>query len=162
MPPETASFACHRGVMPILWAFAALAGTELVVGHFLLALLWPKIAVFVTLVTAAFVMWLIWWILSWKRCPHQLSGDQLIFHMGSLKSVKIRLEQVAHISRNVTGDLLKLGGTRNLVPLAFPNRLIVLNAPLGDRRRTSSLAIRVDETSEFDQKLSASGVKFVD
>mgnify|MGYP006920574153 CR=1 FL=1 len=51
-------------------------------------------------------------------------------------------------------DRIKALKARNLVPLAHPNRLIVLASALDDRRQTRAVAIRVDDAPAFDRALA--------
>lgn len=156
MLPTT--FANHRGVVPMLAAFAGLATLELLLVHLFVALKWPRIGWPLTVVSAISLVWLIAWIRSWRRMPHELDGNLLILRMGSLRSMSLPLAAIEGISTKVSRDILKQPGTRNLVPVAFPNRLILLREPLPDRRRTIRVAVRVDDPASFDAALSAAGV----
>jgi len=80
-----ATFANHRGVVPVLWVFVALASIELVAVHLILATRWPTLAWWLSIVTAASIVWLVSWALSWKRRPHELHVAHLRLHMGSLR-----------------------------------------------------------------------------
>jgi hypothetical protein len=56
----------------------------------------------------------------------------------------------------------KEAGVRNLVPLAYPNRMLVLSPPLADRRPVHAVMIRLDDPAAFDAVLAAQGVRFED
>lgn len=147
------TFANHRGVVPMLWAFVVLAGCELVGAHLLLGLWSAKVAWVASGLTLLTLIWLVRWVLSWKRLPHELRHDRLRLHMGSLRHVEVPLAAIAGIGGDVPSALLKARDTCNLVPIAYPNRLIELRAPLADRRRTRRIAIRVDDPAAFDAAL---------
>ena len=142
------TFANYRGVVPMLWVFCALAATELVVVHIFVALKWPMIAWPLTAISAASIMWVVAWIISWKRLPHRLDGGILTLHMGRLRKVEIPVVDIRTVTP-VDSARLKAPDTRNLVPLAYPNRLIELGRPLGPRR-WKRIAVRVDDPEAFD------------
>jgi hypothetical protein len=147
------TFANHRGVVPMLWAFVVLASCELVGAHLLLGLWSAKVAWVASGLTLLTEIWLVRWVLSWKRLPHELSDDRLRLHMGSLRHIDVPLAAIAGISGAVPSALLKARDTCNLVPVAYPNRLIELRAPLTDRRGTRRIAVRVDDPAAFDAAL---------
>lgn len=147
------TFANHRGVVPMLWAMVTLAGCELVGVHLLLSV-WSHRAAWVLSVLTLFSMvWLVRWVTSWKRLPHELHADRLRLHMGSLRHVDVPLDGIAGLRADVSADLLKAPGTRNLVPIAHPNRVIELRAPMADRRGTRRIAVRFDDATAFDAAL---------
>ena len=86
--------------------------------------------------------------------PHELVDGQLHLHMGSLRHVAVPVAQVARVLRQVDAALLARPGTRKLVPLAFPNRIIELVEPLPGRRAIRALAIRLDDPADFDSALA--------
>lgn len=144
------TFANHRGVVPMLWVFVALACCELVGVHLLLSLWSAKAAWAMSVLTLLTVIALVRWVISWKRLPHELSDDRLRLHFGSLRHVDVPLANIARISGELPGEVLRAADTRNLVPLAHPNRMIELCAPLPDRRGTRRIAIRLDDPAAFD------------
>jgi len=150
---SSTTFANHRGVVPLLWAFVVLAGLELVGAHLLLSLWSHKAAWAMSVVTLLSLIWLISWVRSWKRFPHELLNDKLRLHAGSLRHVDVPLAAIEGVSGEVPMDLVKARDTRNLVPVAHPNRMILLREPLFDRRRTRRYAIRVDDPEAFDAAL---------
>lgn len=156
-----ATFANHRGVVPMLWVFSGLACIELVSVHFLLVHVWPRAAWPISLLTALSVLWLIGWIRSWARLPHELGDGALRLHCGSLRSVVIPLAQIALVRGLKQGDLAK-NGLCNLVPIAHPNRLIELIAPLAGRKAAWRVAIRLDDPMAFDAALRDAGVAVAD
>jgi len=161
IPGPVATFANHRGVAPLLWVFVVLASIELLAGHLLVGLKWPRGAWFLSGITALSLVWLVHWIASWKRLPHVLEGDRLRLYMGSMRKVNISLSEIACIRTAFTADELKRKGTLNLVPLAFPNRLIELREPLPGRRRANRIAIRLDDPQTFDIELGKAGIRYV-
>jgi hypothetical protein len=151
-------FASHCGVVPMLWAFFALAVAEMLAVHLFLVLKWPGLAWPLTVLTALSLVWLIGWIRSWARLPHELVDGQLHLHMGSLRCVCVPVTQVARVVRQVDAPRLARPGARKLVPLAFPNRIIELVEPLPGRRAIRALAIRLDDPADFDSALAGLGI----
>ena len=81
----------------MLWAFFALAMAEMLAVHLFVVLKWPGLAWPVTGLTALSLVWLIGWIRSWVRLPHELVDGQLHLHMGSLRHVAVPVAQVAAV-----------------------------------------------------------------
>ncbi|MBB4859093.1 hypothetical protein HNO88_002419 [Novosphingobium chloroacetimidivorans] len=152
-------FANHRGVVPMLWAMVMLAGCELVGVHLLLSLWSHRAAWAMSVLTLLSMVWLIRWVTSWKRLPHELLSDHLRLHMGSVRSIDIPLDMIADVRADVSAELLKAPGTRNLVPMAHPNRLIELRAPMADRRGTRRIAVRFDDAASFDAALRGMSIQ---
>jgi hypothetical protein len=153
-----ATFANHRGVVPMLWVFVTLACMELLAVHLFVAVKWPALAWPLSAVTLLSIIWLVRWLLSWKHRPHELDASRLRLHMGSLLHVDVPLDAIGCIRAGISADLLKARTTRNLVPIAYPNRLIELRTPLPDRRATRHIAIRIDDPAAFDARMAAAGV----
>lgn len=148
------TFANHRGVVPMLWVFVVLGACELVGVHLLLGL-WSRTAAWVmTGLSLLTMIWLVRWVRSWKRYPHELWPDRLRLHAGSLRRIDVPLSNIARIGGALSADILKAPGTRNLVPIAYPNRLIELTAPLPGRRATQRIAIRLDDPAAFDAAIA--------
>lgn len=152
---ERTTFANHRGVVPMLWAFFGLATLEFVVVHLFVALRWPWIGWPLSIASALAIVWLVGWIRSWPRLPHVLVGDRLVLHMGSLRSVEVPLNQIDHVEAEPSLARIAELKARKLVVLAHPNRLLVLSRPLPDRRHTGAVAIRLDDPAAFDTALAA-------
>lgn len=148
------TFANHRGVVPMLWVFAGLAVLEMLAVHLFVALKWPAIGWPLTILSGLSIVWLVSWIRSWSRLPHELLPDRLRLHMGSLRSVDVPLAQIAAIEVAPSLDRIREVKARKLVPLAHPNRLILLTASLPGRRAVNAVAILVDDPAAFDQALA--------
>ncbi|MBS0255243.1 MAG: hypothetical protein JSS36_08570 [Proteobacteria bacterium] len=144
--------------MPMLWAFFGIAVAEMLAVHLFVVLKWPWLAWPLTWLTALSLVWLVGWIRSWARLPHELADGQLHLHMGSLRSIAVPIAQVARVVRQVDAARLAQPGTRKLVPLAYPNRIVELAEPLPGRRRTRALAIRLDDPAAFDAALAGQGI----
>ena len=151
-------FENHRGVTPMLWVFTSIACMELLGVHLFLTLTWPWLAWPMSVLTGTSIIWLVSWIRSWKRLPHRLADGVLTLHMGSLRRVSVPLGQIASIDCSVNDALLKQPGVLRLVPIAYPNRIITLTTPLDDRRKTSRIAIRLDDPAAFDATMVALGI----
>ncbi|VWX54663.1 hypothetical protein [Novosphingobium sp. 9U] len=147
------TFANYRGVVPMLWAIVALAACELVGAHLLLSLWSHRAARVMSGLTLLSMLWLVRWVTSWRRLPHELSADRLRLHMGTLLHVDVPLAMIGGVRGEVSAEALKAPGTRNLVPIAHPNRMIELREPLSDRRATRRIAVRFDDPDAFDAAL---------
>lgn len=152
------TFANHRGVVPMLWAFFGIATLEMVVVHLFVALKWPWIGWPLTIASALSIIWLVGWIRSWPRLPHRLQDGVLTLHMGSLRHYAVPLDRIARVLTQVTQDGVKAKRTANLVPIAFPNRIVELTEPFPGRRSITRLAIRPDDPAAFDAAMRAAGV----
>jgi hypothetical protein len=160
MPGSAETFSGHRGIAPMLWVFASLASIELIVVHLFVSLKWPAAAWALTLMTLASLIWLVRFITSFKRCPHSLDGERLNLRMGSLRTISVPLEHVAAVRTQWPSGAEKAPGSVNLVPVAYPNRLVDLDPPITGRRGPlSTVAIRLDELDRFDAALASRGVK---
>lgn len=129
------NFDQHRGISPMLWAFCSLAFLELLVVHLLLSSRWPLVAWPLTVLSGATCLWLVSWIRSFKRLPHRLDGDRLRLHFGSIRSLDVPLAAIRSVRSSWDGDDLKRPATLNFVPIAYPNRMLLLDPELPGRKR---------------------------
>lgn len=144
----------------MLWVFVALAVGELMVVHLLLTLRWPVIGWPLLVVSGATVIWLVLWIRSFGRYPHSLSGDVLRLRIGSLPDTSIRLAAIGSISTNWCSGEHRGKGARNLVPVAYPNRMLRLTSPIQTRKgMCDRIAFRVDDPVSFDAAMASVGIQ---
>ena len=134
--------------------FAGLAGIELLVTHLVVALVWPRAAWWISAATLLLIAWLVRWIVSFRRCPHVLTDDGLQLRMGSLRSLTLPLGAIDAIEPVIALAAARAPGVRNFVPVVMPNRLVRLRDPLPGGRRTSAIAVRLDDPAAFDSALS--------
>lgn len=151
-------FHYSQGVAPMMWVLSALSLLELVAVHFLVAFKWPYIGWPLTILSAIGAVWILLWIRSFKARPHCLDDEALVLNLGSLKSVRIELANIARVSRAFEPGALDQKGIINLAGVAHPNRAIELIAPLtkGQRR----VFFRVDQPEDFDRALQAQSIPF--
>lgn len=142
----------------MLGVFVALATVELLVLHLAIGSHWPRLAWPLTALNFASVVWLVRWIASWKQLPHRLGDGVLRLNMGSLRHVDVLLSEIAAVRPVRGGAEVKARTTRNLVPVAWPNRIIDLKSALPGRRQVCRVAIRVDDPCEFDRVLRDLGI----
>lgn len=154
-------FANHAGVTPMLWVLTGLATLETFAVHLFVALKWPWIGWPLTMLSAASVAWLVSWIRSWRRLPHTLADGVLTLHMGSLRQLAIRLCDIRLVSATVNDTIVKARTCRNLVPVAYPNRVIFLRTPLVGKRQVDAIAIRLDDPAAFDAALRYAAIEVV-
>ena len=136
----------------MLWAFFSLAVIEAVAVHVFVALRWPWVGWPLTILSVATVLWLVRWIVSWKRLPHTLRDGVLTLNMGRLRTIAVPLDAIRVITP-VDGQRLKARGTTSLVPIAYPNRIVELRHPIG-KRATMRIAIRPDDPAAFDAAMA--------
>jgi hypothetical protein len=152
------TFDNHRGVVPMLGVFAGLATIELLVVHLLVAAHWPRLAWPLTALSLTSVIWLVRWIASWKRLPHRLCDGVLRLNMGSLRHIDVPLAGIAAIRAVGDGAEVKARSTRNLVPVAWPNRIVDLASTLPGRRAIRRSASRLDDPLTFDRAMRDMGI----
>lgn len=146
----TLRFDYHRSVAPMMWVLVALAGIELLVAHFLLALWWPRVALLVSALTLPAVLWLIGLIMSFKRLPVLIVEGHLIMRAGRLREHRIPFDVIAGFREHWTAAELKARGISNLALIAYPNIWIDLTEPIAGRRgTTSAVAHRLDDPIAF-------------
>lgn len=152
-------FPFHRGVAPMLWAFATIVLIEMLVVELVMAGRWPALTWFLLATSLLSFIWLVYWIMSLKRLPHRIDRDELILSYGSIKKVEVPLQAIQSISSNFSSAELKEKGVRNFVPLAYPNRLITIDPPIvGRKGPISKIAVRFDEPEKFDAALKERGI----
>ncbi len=144
----------------MLWMFVGIAIIEVLIVHLFVALRWPVVGWPLTLLTGLAVVWLIAWTRSFRTHPHRLIKDHLQLQMGSLRRMHVPLAAVARVRTSWGPGEHNVKGATNLVPIAYPNRMIELSRPLQYRRRaTQRVAIRVDDADSFDRALRGRGVE---
>lgn len=135
----------------MMWAFCSLAVIELVVVHVLVALRWPAIGWPLTVLSAASIVWLVFWIGSFRRLPHELTGGTLILRLGSLKSVRIALADIQRITASWEPGATGASDAVNLAAIAHPNRLLELSRPMPKKR--DRVFVRFDDPAAFDEAM---------
>jgi hypothetical protein len=78
--------------------------------------------------------------------------------MGSLRHIDVLLAEIVTVRAVGDGPEIKARSTRNLAPLAWPNRIIDLKSATPGCRSIQCIAIRLDDTPKFDRALRALGV----
>lgn len=148
-------FTYHRAVAPLMWVFVAIASVELVVTHLLVATFFgTRIAMVLSVVTAASVLWLILAIRAMRRLPVELDAERLVMRSGRIKQVEVPAATVAGIETTFDAASLKDGVTLNLALIAYPNVVVVLDPPYPGRRRSiRRIAHRLDDPASFAQAI---------
>ena len=114
----------------MMWVIFALSLIELIVVHLFVALKWPLIGWTLTILSALSAIWLVFWILSFKRLPHQLRGDELTLRFGSMKRVALELGNIACVKTDWEQGALNQKTIINLAGIAHPNRCLELKQPI--------------------------------
>lgn len=146
----------HRSLAPMMWVLAGLAGLELAILHFLLALWDWHAALVVTLVSLIGVAWLIRAIRSFRRLPVMLDGERVILRAGHLAGIETPLAGIAAVRTSWTSEELRQRDVLNLALIAYPNILVELAEPVRRRRRgIRAVAHRLDDPATFLAALEA-------
>ena len=142
----------------MMWVLVAIASVELVVVHFLLALLWPWLALVLSAFSLATILWLVSAIRSFRSLPVLVDGDRIILRAGRLKGVEVAPMNVAGLRGSWDAAALKEPGVFNLALIAYPNVVVDLRVPIPVGRRTvRSVAHRLDEPAAFAAAIKALG-----
>ena len=152
-------FPYHRSLAPMMWAFFALAATELVVVHFVLMLLvdW-RIALAISLVSLSAVLWIVAMIRSFRRLPIRIEDGRVTMRAGTLRTIVLPLSDIAAVRTQFGAEELKRRGVVNLALIAYPNVLIELATPIGQgRRQAIAVAHRLDDPAAFVGALDSRG-----
>ncbi|NYT39917.1 hypothetical protein HZY97_04055 [Sphingomonas sp. R-74633] len=146
----------HRSLAPMMWVFAGIAGLELVIVHFLLALWDWRVALAVTLVSLAGVTWLVRAIRSFRTMPVTLDSEQVAFRAGHIAALEVPVASVSAVRTQWAGPEVKRRDVLNLGLIAYPNVLVELSEPVQRRRRAiRAVAHRFDDPAAFIAALEA-------
>lgn len=150
------AFAYHRALAPMLLVFMALAALELLVVHILVSIWSVPIALMLTALTVASMIWLALLIRSFRRLPVLLDEHRLLMRSGSLLSLPVELAQVEAVRGHFPSEALKSRSVMNLAMLSYPNVLVDLREPVRRGRRSiGHIAHRLDDPSGFIAALNA-------
>jgi hypothetical protein len=153
------AFPYHRTMAPLLWAFVALAVGEALLVHLFVALRWPTIGWPLLALSTASIVWLVRWILSFRRYPHVLCEHELQLRIGSLRHLAVPVSSIDSVCTSWPSGDHRGKGAINLVPVAYPNRMLRLNSAIRTRRGLCDrIALRVDDPASFDAAMAALGI----
>ena len=139
----------------MLWVFAALAAIELFVVHFLVSIWSVRLALLLSALTLASMVWLVLLIRSFRRLPVLLDDDKVLFRCGNLLSIQVALENVEAVRANFSSERLKARSVLNLAMLSYPNLLVELRAPIPRGRRSiDRIAHCLDDPGGFVASLA--------
>jgi hypothetical protein len=149
--PDRLAFPYHRGVAPPLGVLAGLSLVEMLVVHLLVAHWWPRMALLLSLLSAAGLVWLVRLIRSFRALPVTVADGVLTMRVGTLRSVAIPVATIAGLRGDWSADSLKQPGVVNLGLLAYPNIVVDLAPPLAGRRgrAVTAVAHRLDDPDAF-------------
>lgn len=146
----------HRSIAPMMWVFAGLAGLELVLVHFLLALWDWRVALVITLISLAGVIWLVRAIRSFRTLPVTVDSERVVFRAGHIVRIEAPVSSIAAVRTQWAGPELKQRGVLNLGLIAYPNVLVELSEPVRRRRKTiHAVAHRFDDPAAFIAAIEA-------
>jgi len=149
------TFAYHRSLAPMMWAFFALVLVETLAVHLLVALWSPALALGFSAMSLAALIWLTALIRSFAREPVIIEPTSLLWRCGRLRGIAVPLAQIAGVRSAWDGPLIKDRATFNAALIAWPNIVIDLKAPVPLGRRTvTRLAHKLDDRDAFVAALS--------
>jgi len=145
-----ARFAYHRSLAPMMWVLFGLAVIEAAVMHLLVALWNPLVALALSVLSLAMVVWLVLLIRSFRTYPVLIGEGALVWRCGTLRSVTVPLESIEGLRSAWDNALVKDRATLNLALIAWPNIVLDLREPLMlGRRRIERLAHKLDDREAF-------------
>lgn len=148
--PSGEAFHYHGSVAPLLWAFVALAGIELVVVHFLLSFWSRTAALILSVLTFASILWLILAIRGFRRLPVTVADGVVTLRTGTLRCHRVPVTAIAGFRDRWTGEELRARGVSNLALAAWPNVWIDLAEPVAGRRGpVRAIAHKLDDPTAF-------------
>ena len=144
------TFAYHRSLAPMMWVLLALMLIETAVAHLLIALLNPGVALILSLVSAAAILWVVLLIRSFRARPVRIADGRLHWPAGRLRAIEVDLAQVAGLRGDWNAELLKARSCFNAALIAYPNIVIELTGPVAmGRRRIERIAHKLDDREAF-------------
>lgn len=150
---DAARFPYHRSLAPLLWVLFGLSLVEMAVVHALLAVWWPKVAIALSIVSVAGMLWLVRLIRSFRRLPVLVADGVLTMRAGRLLSIAIPVAAISGLRGDWSAKTLKARGILNLGLLAYPNIVIDLTTTImttGLRARpVRVVAHRLDDPEAF-------------
>ena len=147
---RTQCFAYHRAVAPMLWGLVGIATLEFVVVHASIAMWRPGVAIVLSALTLASIIWLVVGIRSFKRLPVTLDDAMLLMRAGTLKRIAIPVANIAGLRPAWDAAFVKRRTTLNLALIAYPNVVVELAIPHRSGRRTiEAVAHRLDDPAAF-------------
>ena len=144
------NFSYHRAIAPMMWVLVVLASCELVVVHFLVSLWNRPVALVLSAMSLATLVWLVATILSFRLLPVQVDEDRVVMRVGRLKSIDLTAEMIAGFRKDWDAAAIKDRSVLNLALIAFPNVVIDLVEPVRvGRRSVRAVAHRLDDPTAF-------------
>jgi hypothetical protein len=144
----------------MLWVFVALAACEMLLVHLFVALRWPAVGWPLSLLSVGSLLWFIFWIRSFRQKPHSLSTGELHLNTGSLRTLPVPISAIECVSSSWGSGEHKSKGATNVVPLAYPNRMLRLRHPIETRKGLCDrIAFRVDDPATFDAAMETLGIR---
>lgn len=138
----------------MMWAFLSIAFVEAVVVHLLVAMWWPRVAVFLSVISVAAVVSLVRMIRSFRRLPIVLDGETLTMRCGTIRSITTPIANIKGLRESWSADSLKDRRVLKLSLLAYPNVVVDLTNPVAlGRRVVATIAHRLDEPHAFTAQL---------
>lgn len=142
----------------MMWVFVAIASVELVVVHFLVAMWRPWVALTLSVLSLAGILWLVAVIRSFRTLPVRIGDGRLVMRAGRLRSIETTLGNVAGLRGHWDAAALKERGILNLALIAYPNVVVDLREPIVTKRGSvRAIAHRLDDPHAFVAAIEALG-----
>lgn len=141
----------RRAVAPMLAVLASLSAIELIVVHVLVAFWWPALAVSLSLISLAGLVWLLLLLRSFRTHPSVTGEGEVVLRCGRAKEVRVPAERIAGVrTEGLTRAVVDARGVLNLALLAFPNAIVDIAPPLRvGHRQVHAVAHRFDDLPAF-------------
>lgn len=151
-------FAYHQSLGPILGVLLGIAVVEMLVVHLVVVTLfgWTA-AVIAGVLDVSLVIVLIAVLRSFRRLPVTIADDVLTMRAGILKSISVRMDNVAGLRLTWDRAALRDPNVLNLALASWPNVVVDLNEPVPMRNGRPILAIahKVDDPLAFREAIGA-------
>jgi hypothetical protein len=151
-----AAFSYHRSVAPMLLVLVGISVVEMAIVHLVAAFVWGwRIALPLSLVSIAGIVWLLAAVRSFSRLPVMVDDDRVLLRVGRIKAIEIARANVAGVDGEISAEECKRRDVLKLSLLAHPNTVVTLREPVPFGRRTiARIAHRLDDPRAFAMALA--------
>jgi hypothetical protein len=147
-PPLT--FAYHKSLSPMLAVLLGIAMVETLVMHVVAMAIWGwRVALVLVVIDLSAVLALVQLLRSFRRLPVTLVAGTLTMRAGMLKSLAVDVKNIAGLRREWDAAAVKRRDVLNLALISWPNVIVDLKKPVGQRRKIMAIAHRFDDPASF-------------
>jgi hypothetical protein len=154
------SFSCHKGELPLIYVFAFLATSEMVLTHWLISLWSIQFALLVSTATVALLAATSYFGLRAILRPIILAEDGIIIPCGGAAIIVLAYDNLSEIRFIAFAPEPKGSSTYRRTAMGHPNFLLCLRNPIRHRtlartRTFDRICIRVDDPAGFGPALQS-------